>query len=102
MPPVDAALVALLPKLFGAPELRRLLQREPWGADLVQHLAPSEHQAPSAWFHDLVLAVDQRGLRAEVRALLLRERAGRAAEILAVLPDVLSPGLAPRRLALRP
>ncbi|MCK6522141.1 SUMF1/EgtB/PvdO family nonheme iron enzyme [Myxococcota bacterium] len=95
MPPVDAALVALLPKLFGAPELRRLLQREPWGADLVQHLAPSEHQAPSAWFHDLVLAVDQRGLRAEVRALLLRERAGRAAEILSVLSDVLSPGLAP-------
>jgi formylglycine-generating enzyme required for sulfatase activity/predicted phosphodiesterase len=96
MPPVDAALVALLPTLFVAPELRRLLQQTEWGADLVQHLAPSEHQTPSAWFNDLVLAVDQRGMRAELRALLLRERVARAADILAVLPDAPSLGFAPR------
>ena len=86
--PVDAELVALLRKLFGAPELHRLLQYEPWGADLVQNLAPLEHQPPSQWFHALVLAVHQRGWWAELRALLLRERAVRATETWAVLPDL--------------
>jgi formylglycine-generating enzyme required for sulfatase activity/predicted phosphodiesterase len=93
---VDAALVELLSSLFGAPELRRLLQRETWGVKLVLGITSSEQTAPNDWFHDLVVAVNQRGMGAELRVLLLRERDKRAAEIRAVLPDV-----DPARVAVR-
>ena len=64
MQQVDAALVELLSSLFGAPELRRLLQRETWGVKLVLAITSSEQTAPNDWFHDLVVAVNQRGLNA--------------------------------------
>ena len=77
----------LLKSLFSAPELHRLLQRQSWGANLVGQLAPPEHQAPDAWLHDLLLAVDRHGVRSQLRALLLREREGRAEEIRAAFSD---------------
>ena len=88
MPQVNAELVNLLQELFKPTELQRLLQGEPWGAELVQQLPPPEHETPHEWLHELAVAVHQRGLWVELRALMLREREEHGDRIRAAIPEV--------------
>lgn len=73
-PKVSQAQWLFLKDRFESGELRRALERESWGAALVETISSEQFTSIDTWFHDLLLKVGQQGYHAELKALLLALR----------------------------